>query len=590
MDLIWELKAVAVVIVLAFLAPNTGRVVARRVARPFRALAVHRKATVVFVGLVSLAITTTVGIKAGWPEPYIHDEFAYALAGDTFANGRVTNPTHPMWEHFESYHIIHKPSYQAKYPPGQGLVLALGQALFGHQLVGVWISTAVACAATCWMLQGWLPPRWALLGGFLTAVHPTVAVWWGETYWGGSVAMTGGALLYGAMPRLRKRLSPVYGVMIAIGLLILANSRPYEGLVASLPAGVVYFFWLFRSGTTSLQSRMFRVTVPLLVVLFAGISAMGYYNYRVTGSATTLPYQAWMDQYTPRLKMEQLLWQSNSSEERLKRIAAGQPNAATGNAFEVASLPAGATSADLTGGWLTPTTFDKVIKHHVYFLRIALTLAVLPIPWMLYRTDIRFAVATYGCVAVAVILNACSGNPHYYAPGTAALVLLIVLGIRRIGVARVGSLRWGNLVAVLIVPVTLGASFLFCLGWAASPVGDGYSWVRYRTEINEKLKRLGSKHLVLVHYEEGHDVGLEWVYNGADLDRSPVLWARPIAAERVHSLTEYYRDRRIWTLQADRSPPELTELHRNSTGRVLYRHPEVESLRKTTVARSEALH
>jgi hypothetical protein len=73
------------------------------------------------LAIASLAISAAISL-ARWPQPATHDEFAYLLNADTFSHGRLTNPTHPMWRHFESIHVIHEPSYASKYPPGQGVL------------------------------------------------------------------------------------------------------------------------------------------------------------------------------------------------------------------------------------------------------------------------------------------------------------------------------------------------------------------------------------------------------------------------------------------------------------------------------------
>ena len=52
-----------------------------------------------------------------------------------------------------------------------GIFLALGETLGGHPAIGVWLSSALACAALVWMLEAWISPSWALLGGFIVVVQ-----------------------------------------------------------------------------------------------------------------------------------------------------------------------------------------------------------------------------------------------------------------------------------------------------------------------------------------------------------------------------------------------------------------------------------
>ncbi len=254
------------------------------------------------IGLLAFGGSALVTGVTGMPQPRIHDEFSYLLASDTFAHGRLTNPPHPMWQHFETFHEIQQPTYASKYPPAQGLILAVGQVIFGHPIVGVWLSTGLACAAICWMLAGWCPLSWAWFGGLVAVVrlvfsgpsffdYLETSFYWSQSYWGGAVAAFGGALVFGALPRIMKKQRWRDALWLALGLAILANSRPFEGLVVSIPAAAVLAFWLLKTCRLSWRTRCRQVVLPVMVVLLLAAAWMGFYNFRVTGDPLVLPFQ-----------------------------------------------------------------------------------------------------------------------------------------------------------------------------------------------------------------------------------------------------------------------------------------------------------
>jgi len=62
---------------------------------------------------------------------------------------------------------------------------------------------------------------------------------------------------------------------------------------------------------------------------------------------------------------------------------------------------------------------------------------------------------------------------------------------------------------------------------------------------------------VIVHYEPQHDTDWEWMYNDADIDHSKVVWARDMGAAQNEELIDYFKNRRVWAIDADEDTPQL---------------------------------
>ncbi|MBI1353141.1 MAG: hypothetical protein GC160_02260 [Acidobacteria bacterium] len=503
-----------------------------------RAALARPKLTAAGLTLALCALLSAVNPAA----PAVHDEYAYLLAGETFAAGRLTNPTPRGWEHFESFHTLLTPSYQAKYPPAQALFLAAGIALTGSPIVGVWLSMALAAAALAWMLQRWVEPGWALLGGLLPVLrfgslgnwNGLEWAWWSATYWGGAVAMLGGALTLGGARRLAEEARPRDGLLLGLGLAILANARPYEGLVA---AGVAGLALLIDGARRQRAGRLALALGPCAAVLTAAGCGMAVYNQAVTGDPWRMPYQEYARQYEVNPSFTLLEPKEDPPafrHEVMRRYA---------EEFQLGSY------LRAKGG--RAITSEDLTLHASFFLGPALLPALLLGMAELRRFWAATAFAMLAATFAAHWIVATSHFfPHYLAPGIPGLLTVTVLGWRRL--ARwsprgraVGAAAAGGLALACVAAFALSAALRYrhLQGWTGVPGA--------RSQIERMLRQAPGRDLIFVRYEPDHFLHDEWVYNGADFDQRPVLWTRSMGEEADRRLLEIYQGRKAWLFEPD---------------------------------------
>jgi hypothetical protein len=543
----------------AFCLPHLGSSTFRRMERAFGRLARKQGLAVAVVGLSTLLLRLAILPFYPIPLPFVPDDFSFLLAADTFLHGRLANPTPAMWTHFESIHITMQPTYMSMYFPAQGLLLAAGKLLFGNPWFGVLVSSALMCAALCWMLQAWLPPGWALLGGMLSVLRLGVFSYWINTYSaGGSIAAIGGALVLGALPRLMKNARHRYALLMAAGIVLLAIARPYEGLLLCLPVAIFLGHWLLRGTNRPSTIALIRLSALPLALIIAAVAWLGYYDYRAFGSPFTLPYTVNRATYAVA---PYYIWQQQrpTPAYRHEELRHFYMNNELGGYKKIHKL----------SGFFPETSF-KAIRCFEFFAGFVLLPPLIMLRRVFLDRRIRFLVLCSLILAAGAIIEIYL-IAHYLAPFTAVFYAIGLQAMRHLRVWSPESKPVGATMVRLLVVICVAMAGLRIFTvplhivisewppsqWADKWYGPEHFGVQ-RAQIEAQLKQLSGDQLAIVRYTPGHNPIDEWVYNWADIDGSKVVWAREMSSANNLELIHYYHDRKVWLVEPDAQPASIS--------------------------------
>lgn len=568
-----------------------------------------RLLAVAFCGVIGTLLPAAFGLLIGIREPTIHDEFSYLLGADTFSHGRLANPAPNLPEFFEAPQIIVTPSYASKYPPAPSLMLAVGSMLFGRPIWGVWISCGLSAAGLCWMLQAWCSRQWALAITVLSIATLGVSTYWAQSYWGGMPAACGGALLFGGLRRTIRSPRVIASTLMGLGVVVLAGTRPYEGVLACLPAGVVLCRWLLLERAQPMRQKLLAF-VPFMTVLVIGGGLMGIYHRAVTGDWLRSPYGLTVDQYMPqgvylfsrarqpeRRPVPRLI--AFYEEERfppkvgLNMLAKVSDNLVSRLTMTVTTAFGFGTYEEqgrepyrgvlLWIAFLLPLfgkrsvwvfglpVFAMLLGEAVvrtYFPLYPTTLGPLVITvWgMIFAlTSLNHGWARF--IAATVVVAALGQSivrwwwPHYAAPVVPLVLAGVAMSLPRALASLGGRDRVVRLAPTLILVfavhlVTLAGLSQLTLDNTLTAESLA-PLLQPRAALQHHLAEQGGQHVVFVHYDEDFPLEAEWVFNSADLGEAPVIFVHDLGELKNATLMDAYPRRKAWRVSVSKTNVEL---------------------------------
>jgi len=327
---------------------------------------------------------------------------------------------------------------------------------------------------------------------------------------------------------------------------LLANSRPLEGFLFSI---IPLCYLVLKACQAHFSTRCAIAIGALVATGCAALLWIGYYNFRVTGSAASFPETVHMAQYT---STPALLFLPLRPRAHAENIVSQIPDYTP----EEESWRQARTGI---GGYLA-VQVDAAMGSWAFFLGPALSFGLLGICGVIKDKKLRLFVLA-GAMIVILQLIETWYHPHYAAPGLGAIYVVLIASMRHIGTWR-RTRRTGVMVVnaiLLAVVMAAGVRYMvtpasiFPATWAGgrAPLGELTAELS-KDAVSNYLSKIPGQHVVLVHYLSRHKLFVDWVSNGYDIPSQKIAWAHDGGSVNANlDLFCAFRDRRFWYIEPD---------------------------------------
>jgi hypothetical protein len=248
-----------------------------------------RRAVPLLLGAVSAAVTFWVW-SGGNFAPRFHDESAYLLQAGIFAEGRWSDPSPPLPEFFEQFHVLVAPVRAAKYTPGHALLLTPGVALGAPPAVPLFLVAGTA-ALLFVLTRRFAGERAAFLAWMVWTIAPA-GLRQGSSYFSELTTSFLWLAVWWAILKWRDTDRPIWLSVAAFGASWGAITRPLTMLLFAVPLATVVLVRLVkRRRIRDVPAAAIAAILPLLLIPL--------WSLRTIGSWSTTPLAAYTRAYMP---------------------------------------------------------------------------------------------------------------------------------------------------------------------------------------------------------------------------------------------------------------------------------------------------